>query len=721
MDGGSRREPGRAGKRDRGLMAAVLIPAAGLFVPLLLPLIMGRVFASDDLAVFHLPLRLLFSEALSRGESILWTPHLFNGFYLHAEGQVGALHPLHLALYGFAPLVVAFNVELILSYVAAFAGMWIFLARLGLSRAAALVGATGFAFSGFNLLHLSHMNAVAIAAHIPWLLAAIDVLMCGPPRARPFAIGALALLVGSQVLLGYPQYVWISSLTVALYALMRAWSVRRWGAAILAGAGCVLGLAVGAAQLLPTLDLFERSVRPVVSPAFRLTFSLHPLNLFQLWSPYLFEYRVFALTDEHFAHEFGLYNGALCTIALVWVLFRWRRLHERHVAAAGLVFCAVGLVLALGRYGLLYEQLTILPVVAAFRAPARHVLMVHVGLSLLLAVMFEDIGRMAKVREKRHGRLPWVTGVAALSAATAAWVWLAPGTIPDDLARSVDARSALGGVVLVGIAWLLIHDAAAGSRAGLLVLPLFAALDLGLWGYSYAWSRQPLTIAEVAALAEIPPSFSRDTRVHIGDLDARRNLSLLHGLTLFEPYVGLVPARHLNPGSPEAQRLGGVEWVLRNGTWIAVPDPFPRVRVLAEARRSARPQADVRTTDLSRVALTSIEIPALDQEGSGDARIVLDQPGRLQVDVVARGRLLLVTTESYHSGWTATAEDRDLATVAVNGDFLGVILEPGEYRVDLRFNPASARTGIAISLVAAMLSLAIASASLRLRTRAGRA
>ena len=61
-------QPVRAHSSNRILIAAALIPAAALFIPLLLPLSTGRVFATDDLAVFHLPLRHLYSEALANGE-----------------------------------------------------------------------------------------------------------------------------------------------------------------------------------------------------------------------------------------------------------------------------------------------------------------------------------------------------------------------------------------------------------------------------------------------------------------------------------------------------------------------------------------------------------------------------------------------------------------------------------------------------------------------------
>ncbi len=140
-----------------------------------MPLFTGRVFVFNDLSWFHLPMRHLYQQALHSGDSVLWTPSIFAGYYLHGEGQIGAFHPFHQLIYRVLPLGPAFNLELIANYVAAFGGTFWFLRRLQFGQTPALFGAMLFAFSGFNLLHHQHLNMVAVVAHMPWLLAAADV------------------------------------------------------------------------------------------------------------------------------------------------------------------------------------------------------------------------------------------------------------------------------------------------------------------------------------------------------------------------------------------------------------------------------------------------------------------------------------------------------------------------------------------------------------------
>src|SRR5215510_1306394 len=101
----------------RSPLRVIAISSAALFVPLLIPLMTGRVLTLDDLGAYHVPTRYLYSAALKHGDSILWTPAVFSGYYLFGEGQVGMAHPWHLLLYRLLPLTVAFNVEMISSYV----------------------------------------------------------------------------------------------------------------------------------------------------------------------------------------------------------------------------------------------------------------------------------------------------------------------------------------------------------------------------------------------------------------------------------------------------------------------------------------------------------------------------------------------------------------------------------------------------------------------------
>jgi hypothetical protein len=684
--------PSRPATREGELSAraAVAVPILLLFLPLFVPMLMNRVFAHTDIGVFHLPLRRIFAAALRDGDSFTWTSQMFNGFYVHAEGQLGAFHPLHLLLYRFMPLTIAFNLELIASYIFIFIGSWLFLRHIGFSTLSIGVGAIAFAFSGFQLLHLGHPNAVAITAHIPWLLLAIDAALSQDANSRAKGAASVALLTASQVLLGYPQYVWLSAFTCAIYAIV----VRpSWLALWLPAAAAVAGLCAGGVQLLPTADLLAHSDRSMPSQQFRLTFSLHPLNLVQLLSPYALPSRVHATPKELYVHEFGVYNGALCTVAVVWALLRRGQLPFQRLTRFAGISCAIGAIFALGKYGYVYAGVAMLPILGAFRAPARHLLLVHLGLALLAAVMMEDLVRSARDRVALQRIRSQIAIPLALSAATAAialtwWVVARSSSTPPIYPASV-----LIGTGIMAVVTVLVRDAAKGVQAALFVIPTFLALDLGVWGYSYAWGSPPQSVGEIAALAPEPPGRTPPRSVHDADERPTINYWLLRDARVARPYVGLAP-RFTLPLGDQALRVAGVEWVRGSTGWRQVENPMGRLRVVPFTRLSQDPAADLDSTQIEDTALVDRPIDApLARPTEASVSLVSDRPGRVEIDVDAQRRALLALTESYYPGWTAQSGGAEAITLPLYGDYLGVLAPPGRYRLTLRFDPPSLRYG----------------------------
>ena len=691
---------------DRGLVWACGCATALLFVPLLVPLVTGGVFAAGDLACFHLPLRALYAEALSAGDSVLWSSALFSGFYVHGEGQVGVLHPWHALLYRLLPLQAAFNVELIASYPVALFGMRLLLRRLGLEAVPSLVGALIYAFSGFNLMHLNHMNAIAIVAHIPWLLLAVEEVMAsGTARGRALGGAGIALLIGSQVLLGYPQYVWMSGLIAAVYTTVRAAALRTTRGLVPVATLALLGLAIGAVQVLPTAEASADSIRGVPSMSFLLSISMHPLNLVQIWSPYAFPERVYAGGDELWVHELSIYNGAFSAVAPFWLLARWRSLRHRPLVIVAACLCLTGVILALGRYGLLYQLLVQIPYLPWFRASARHILVVHFGLAILSAVAIDDL--MACARRRDRLASPAVALLAApIVLSLLAGLVAAPFLEDTPAARLQPLWFRLtAGAGLVAAATRIVSLSARGARPALLILPLFVAVDLGLWGYGYMWATPPRTIAGLAASIDLPESAPAGTRIAAQSLFGDCDIALLRGFSILPGYAGLPPARVLSPSDQSTLRLSGVSRVRGADGWTTV-EPMARARLVADVRVSSDIAQDVKTITLADSALVSDELPPM--EGPpGSAAIVEDRPGYMVIALDAPRRNLLVTTEAYHSGWRAADGERALRVVRAYGDYLAVLVEPGTRQVVLTFEPRSMRLGALVSLAGILLTVAL--------------
>lgn len=724
-------KPGVASLR---LLTTFAWVAAGcLFAVLLIPLVSGRVFTLYDLSAFYLPLRSVYQNALAEGHTVLWTPMLFGGFYMHAEGQLGALHPVHLLLYTALPLTVAFNLETILSYVFGFAGMWLLLRRFGLGPVARVIGATGFAFSGFSLLHLNHINAVAVIAHIPWLVLAFELALHDSIRKRRIGLTGISLLLASQILIGYPQYVWISALICLLYLIVLGHGAPM-GRIALSSVASVAGVLLGGIQLLPTFDLLTHSNRTTIRAGFNLLYSLHPLNLAQFFSPYLLTGRVYAAHEERMGEldgrqyfidpsalviEFGIYTGAICTLALLWCLLRHRQLPAVRVAWFGGVLCLSGLVLALGRYGFVYEHLAALPLLGKFRAPSRHIVLVHFGLALLTAIMVEDLWRIQRhTMSPRVLRWLWLPFAASVVIGAVAWAW--PNSWTDMPGQSINAVGVLVGTLIMLASTLLLLDAARGSRQAIIAIAILFAADLGVWGHTYNWQRPLMSIPELSSRADVPPA-QPGARVHNDGTQAVVNLPLLRNFSVVRPFVALAPARELPLSTDAALRVAGVQWVNEPPEgWRQVSKPAARVRVVREAAVADDVAVALKSIDIERTVVVREPLPPLTSTAAA-VRLISDEPGRIIVEASTDGTTLLATTEAYDDGWIARREDRTLTTLRIYGDYLGVLLEPGTYAVTLTFEPASMRAGaLASSLGLILTILVVAFPSLNLhRAKAG--
>ena len=670
-----------------------------------MPLFTWRVFPFGDMSAFHLPMRLLYQQALRDGDSFLWAPALANGLYLHAEGQTGMAHPVHLLLYRL-PLTFAINAEMIGAYAVATVGAWLLWRRLGARADAALGGALVFAFGGFMLPHFSHLTAIVVAAHLPWIILAADALLADESGRRAWAFAGVAAGIGSQVLLGFPQIVWMTALVTGWVAVCRMATGTRPSRIVLLAVALLLGLAIGGAQLLPTLDAARESFRSATTAAFRLSFSLHPFNLAQLVSPYALKDGIYATSpDEWFPHEFTLYSGALATLSVCWILARRRHLPQRTLATALLALAAIGLLLALGRYGGVYPLLSQLPVLSSLRASARHVLIVQFALSGLVALMLDDLIH-ARPELRPLPCAMWIPAAASLVV-----TMLALGRPAAFTARGLQFGEPLW--ALLGLAFtvataIFVFLAARSARGALPALLLVAGLDLACWGLPFVYAAAPRPIRAIAPVAGLPPDVRPGDLIQPPAIADDMNRYVLWRLRSAMAYTGIVRSSVLDARAPLTHRIAGAKWAWIDGEWKAVDRPMPRARLVAQWRTTANAAADVGAIDVAEIALVDAE-PGISAAPPGSVRIVEQRRGRFRIATNAEANQLLVLTERFHEGWRAEVDGAPVAVRRVYGDYLGCVVPAGSHSVLLTFAPASMRYGLSLTLAGLIATAAIAS------------
>ncbi len=258
-------------------------------------------FSGSDLLELHLPFKYILHDAYTRGEFPLWTPYLANGFPILAEGQSGPLYPPHILLAFIQPYL-ALNYSILLAFIVAGWGMYIFARQLPrMSRYGAFMCAVVFMFSSFFVARLKHLNMIVVAAYLPLTLWAIKRSLDLVPEATTVRIRLkfyliLAFIWCLQILGGHPHMFYFCVIMSfwflcgeILYLYFKG--ARNISSVIFLSvtgfivAGVISGL-LGAAQLLPTIELTQYSSRLNYTFENATSFPLRPSYLASLFAPF---------------------------------------------------------------------------------------------------------------------------------------------------------------------------------------------------------------------------------------------------------------------------------------------------------------------------------------------------------------------------------------------------------------------------------------------------
>jgi hypothetical protein len=385
----------------------------------------GPIFFGRDTTTFYYPLSSWAAEELRAGRWPLWTPTIFGGYPIFADGEIGLLSPFQTGLLTTLPMPLAYSIGRALSYAIASVGLYLYARTLGANALGATIGALAFAYGSFMIGHLQHDNIVRSAVWLPWLLLTAELTLratTGPGRLGWIAAGALVLalagvgvhvqpvlmsllVLGLALLFGpfgrtsaptiqAPGISRAAALGRMVYDLKKLLARQRLGVGSMdwllsrAFVGVMivgLGLGLAATQLVPLYQLGLRSIRAsLVTYDYATSFAVTPPQILTLIFPAMFNYDA----ERHWAlwapHETTLYVGVapllLAVLALTFV-------RGRAVAFFGIVALA-SLLLVFGDYLPIkpYAFIWSLPGFSFLRAPARFSLLLSLALAVLAAL-----------------------------------------------------------------------------------------------------------------------------------------------------------------------------------------------------------------------------------------------------------------------------------------------------------------------------------------------
>ena len=393
--------PGRADPLPRGVRvgtvalawplgadatAAIGLALASLafYYPLVL---LGRGLVDYDAFVYFYPQRVFLTQSLLAGRIPLWDPNLFLGAPFLANPQTAVLYPPSW-LFLLGPVQVIYTVQLVLhTFLAAFFTYLLARRAFDMLPAAAALGGIAYAFGGFAVGQVGHLNQVSAAAWLPAVLLAYNRFAV-TRHVTYLALGAAALAM--QLLAGHPQETYMTLIVLGIFGIVTApWRDPRGIIACAVGgiAMCLISACLAAAQLLPTLELAPLSIRGAgVNWADAVAGSLPSyLAVRALLPPYWI--------NVPYTEYLGYLSIAAVTLGLLAILRGAPR-----AVLFGLIIALLGVFLALGEnsgiYALLFDSV---PGFDTFRVPARWLLLWEFGAAVLAAGGADWIGRGARV------------------------------------------------------------------------------------------------------------------------------------------------------------------------------------------------------------------------------------------------------------------------------------------------------------------------------------
>lgn len=523
------------------------------FTPLILP--------RGDAFTYFYPYWQYKHEVLRTGQLPLWNPYLFMGAPFLANSQVGVLYPPNWLL---TPLEAPYAVKatLIGHLIWAALGMYAFARRaLNLLPMPALLSGIIFVLSGYLGAQVEHVNQLQGSAWLPWLFLLWNEIV---NHKRTHWLALLAAAIGLQLLAGHTQSAFISGVGLGVYALWE--TLRRWfdgqrrtlllPLGVLASSS-LIALGLAAAQLLPTIELAGLSNRSGGLTALEaVSFSLNPLLLGRT-----------LLTDyspgPQLFPEYVAYFGMSVIFLSVMGAFA-----KRKRSAGMLVVTTTGLFLALGAFNPIYWFLVnLVPGFGLFRAPARWLLLVVLGIAGLAGIGLQRLATADQDKSLRTAGLTFVAigaGLAALSILT-----------------PVEAESGIGvgeiltidvvawGAVAVLTLFVAHYSTLKAYRVSLLAILVTLELFLASHAQPYnrlssplAWtnSRQAIDVLQVAQAQDQPGARMLSISETFFDPGDLAEINVLYGTRLaeqqLEDYVIATKQKEiLSPNLPLAWRV----------------------------------------------------------------------------------------------------------------------------------------------------------------------
>jgi hypothetical protein len=733
-----------------------------VFLFIRLPLTGESLYGSDFVLYFYPLKEFVRDHVLTHGALPLWNAYQFSGTPLIGNIQASLFYPLGFLFY-LLPSDQAYGYTVVMHCFLASFFMYSFMRTAAVSKAASLLSALIFTFSGFFMGHLyaGHLTFIQNYIWIPLIFRYLYRLV--QTRRLFFAIAA-GLVQGIQILGGFPQIAFYTILAGAAFLGFHAFyllKARCRGDAmrVALGMGIVwlIGYGLSAVQVAPTAEFAKLSTRGEgLNYAMATYESLHPKELLAFLVPDLFGSAV----DQTYWRSRDFWHfwescGYLGMVPLFLAFVKAQEPSLRRLRMFFLLLIVLVLALALGKHNPLYEWVYRLPGFSSFRIPAQIIFLYVFGVAALAGIGADQVQKGAWTWSL--GFIPFVVLCGLGLAVAVVGLHFEPYHFFLNLFRSLSegpvTHANLDGLYqrvgqsihtatllfCAALGFLVVsRRTALGSRTILVILFALITVDLLPFGRqlvkTYPFSTSPGKAAVLSQLSGTPVQgrvVTMDPQFKTNDGLRYRFPSVLGYdpliLKRYADYLlsgqGYPPDQHVvdlhGIRDPEARLLKflNVRQAVMDGQVFPVENelpyaylvhhalPIPPERVIGTMKSG---QVDPRKTVILEEPLAEDLASGKGEEPFRDVCHVLAHTGeRVTLKTSSDSAGYLVVSEIFYPGWTAEVDGRKSKVMRGNYLFCVIPLEKGDHQVNLYFVSWPFRIGAGISCLTLIIALLV--------------
>jgi len=688
------------------------------------------------------------SKVMLSGEWPLWMDTVLGGLPLYNLTQLSAAYPFYftaLPVYGeFFIALRSIHLITLVHLLVFVVNAFVLLRVIGVSRVAAIAGATIIVFNANTAGMTAWVNIIAPYAWLPLYLAGLIQLFKTPTSIRAVALTLVSIILITIASPAQPliHAVLITAVLAAAHGInmLMAKQLRHLAIGYLNLLMIsVIAMLLTSPVLLPAVTEFDQMLRwvgafaPVEGNAripFEafLTDQLSPSSLMGV----LFQSDDALLIGSQ-------YIGLLPVLLVTFLVFAKSR-HWLTIPFA--VIALYSLLSATGSHlGLAYLNYEI-PLINKIREPSRFLFLTHFAVGILVALALDRIGQIVNAR---RSNIPFTDKFAL--GAVALVLLLSPLIAAEMWPEARSHRSILISLGATAIVATLIASAwqwRQVNRAGIVGLCAFTVLavqqqtvQLRAATISHMdYMTEKMLGLDLALKAVAKRDSNREYRVLFeGDID-KQNAAMLasfHGIRTLNAYFNPIPKKQFEelyyhvPGSKNYYAALGAKYIVCNPCatdkvigyrqiekvgdyWIYEGAASPRIYV------SQTVAGEYRTTNEYMEKVSHLDIasmPVLVKAGVWRGAVVSPEtrskPSMLSllattnnsftVVMQTSSKALLVLNEFDSGSWLARIDGKFIDTLSVNGNQVAVAVPAGTHKISISYEPRSLKLALRLFLV----------------------